>query len=98
MGLTKKQLNTQAGETPKNNLKYETFRCSTFTPLIVFIDPLMFLNFPQEGFQKTLPETNSKFAPENRPNLPQKEAGSSSNHLLSGAFVSFREDNSYDSS
>ena len=40
---------------------------------------------------KTLPETNSKFAPENRPSY--KETSSSSNHPFSGAkmLVSGRE-------
>jgi len=37
-------------------------------------------NFPESH---TLPETNSKFAPENRPNPKRK--GSSSNHSFSGA-------------
>ena len=37
----------------------------------------------------TLPQTNSKFAPENRPFGPQKEAGSSSNHPFSGANCQF---------
>ena len=40
----------------------------------------------------TLPETNSKFAPENRPKRPQKETRKYSNHPFSGALaVSFRE-------
>ena len=37
-----------------------------------------------------LPKTNSKFAPENRPKLPQKEAGSSSNHPFCAMWVSGR--------
>ena len=42
----------------------------------------------------TLPETNSKFAPENRPKLNRK--GSYSNHPFLGAFaVSFREGTSW---
>ena len=45
-------------------------------------------------FKKSLPETNSKFAPENRPLAPtfKKETKKYSNHPVSGAFaVSFRE-------
>ena len=44
-------------------------------------------------FQVTLPETNSMFAPENRPNIPQKERQTFSNHPFSGGemFVRFRE-------
>ena len=40
----------------------------------------------------TLPETNSQFAPENKPKRPQKEMRTYSKHPFSGAFsVSFRE-------
>ena len=37
----------------------------------------------------TLRKTNSQFAPENRPNLPQKEAGSSSKHTFSATWPPF---------
>ena len=43
--------------------------------------------FVGTGGEDTLPETNNMFAPENRPKIPKKEAGSSSNRPFSGAFT-----------